>query len=105
MKYLYENQEIPKGLIPSIEKNPSLHPYFEKSFKGIRPKNVCGFLSVGDESHFIVPKIVPNQDEENFRIFIYMLLYAYDIQLKKRRDPNSPERKAPDLRTLYPFLR
>ncbi len=69
-------------MIEKVSQNPSLHPYFENSFQGIRPKNVCGFLSVGDESHFIVPKIVPNQDEENFRIFIYMLLYAYDIQLK-----------------------
>ena len=86
MNFLYENETINSKknplLVEKILQNSSLHPYFEPNFKGIRPKNICGFLSIGDESHFIVPKIVPGCDEENLRIFIYMLLYAYDIQLK-----------------------
>ena len=84
MKFLYENEIIPSELIPHIKENKSLHTYFENSFNGIKPKNTCGFLSVDGESYFIIPKIVKTDhgDETNLDIFIYMLLYAYDVQLK-----------------------
>ena len=84
MKFLYENEYIPSELVPHIKDNKPLHPYFEHGFDGIKPKNNCGFLSVDGESYFIVPKIVKTDhgDEINLDIFIYMLLYAYDVQLK-----------------------
>ena len=85
MIYLFENETITdKKLREAIEANRSLHDYFESGFDGPKPKNVCGFLSVESESYFIVPKIVekPNAQETNLDIFIYMLLYTYDIQLK-----------------------
>jgi len=81
MKFLYENENIPSDLIPHIRDNISLHPYFEYGFKGIKPKNYCGFLSVEGESYFIVPKIV-DEESANTDIFIYMLLYAYGVNLK-----------------------
>ncbi len=59
MNFIYENEMIDSKkhplLIEKVSQNASLHPYFEKSFQGIRPKNVCGFLSVGDESHCTAP--------------------------------------------------
>ena len=84
MKLLYENEYIPSELIPHIKDNKSLHPYFKHGFNGIKPKNTCGFMSVDGESYFIVPKIVntDHNDETNLNIFIYILLYAYDVQLK-----------------------
>jgi len=84
MKFLYENEYILSELIPYIQDNKPLHPYFEHSFDGIKSKNNCGFLSVDGESYFIIPKIVKidHGDEINLDIFIYMLLYAYDVQLK-----------------------
>ena len=80
MKILYENQNIPQVLTSSIRDNKALHPYFESSFSGVKPKNYCGFLSIGDESYFIVPKIASNE-MQNMNIFLYMLIYAYDIKL------------------------
>ena len=84
MKLLYENEYIPSNLAPLIKENASLHTYFEHGFKGIKPKNTCGFLSVDGESYFIVPKIIgeENAGATNLDIFIFMLLYAYDVQLK-----------------------
>ena len=80
MKYLYENENIPPELVSHIENNKALHPYFESSYGKIKPKNYCGFLSIDGESYFIVPKIA-NGATENLNIFIYMLVYAYDIRL------------------------
>ncbi len=84
MKLLYENEYIPSNLAPLIKENASLHTYFEHGFKGIKPKNTCGFLSVDGESYFIVPKIIgeENAGATNLDIFIFMLLYAYDVPLK-----------------------
>ncbi len=81
MKYLHENQNIPTELEDHIKNNQNLHPYFDINFKGIKPKNYCGFLSINDESYFIIPKITDG-DTQNLNTFIYMLIYAYDINLK-----------------------
>ena len=85
MKYLYENEFIVKDtstLITKIEQTPALHDYFDSNYGNIKPKtNYCGFLSVDGESYFIVPKIV-NTPTQDLNIFIYMLIYAYDIKLK-----------------------
>ena len=81
MKYLYENKYIPEALEQFIKNNESLHTYFDVSFKGIKPKNYCGFLSIKNESYFIIPKIA-NDETQNLNTFIYMLIYAYDVNLK-----------------------
>lgn len=85
MKYLYENITIERKKYPqlvlSIETTNSLHPYFESTFSGVKPKNYCGFLSINDENYFIIPKIT-NENNQNLNTFIYMLMYAYDINLK-----------------------
>jgi len=84
LKYLYENKNICTELESydilksHIINNKSLHPYFEISFKGIKPKNYCGFLSIANQNYFIIPKIT-NEDHKNLNTFIYMLMYAYDI--------------------------
>ncbi len=81
MKILYENQNIPKELETCIKDNKKIQPFFEYSFSGIKPKNYCGFLSINDESYFIIPKIT-TEERQNLNIFIYMLIYAYNINLK-----------------------
>ncbi len=81
MKFLYENKYIPEVLVPYIEQEKSLHPYFESNYGKIKPKNYCGFLSINNESYFIIPKIA-DDETQNLNMFIYMLIYAYDIDLK-----------------------
>ena len=81
MQYLYENQYIPQNLEQFIKNNLNLHPYFSIDFKGVKPNNYCGFLSIENQSYFIIPKI-SDSNNQNLNIFIYMLIYAYDIELK-----------------------
>ena len=85
MIYLYENTYIDDkytSLLERIKHTPSLHNFFDSSYDKVKPKvNYCGFLSVDNESYFIIPKIVDNETQ-NLNTFIYMLMYAYDINLK-----------------------
>lgn len=80
--YLYENSNIgDTALKEHILQNKSLHPYFESSYGQVRPKNCCGFISTEEQDYFIVPKIVDDAGERNLDIFLYMLMYAYDVNL------------------------
>ncbi len=81
MQYLNENECIPQCLETTIKDVSVLHPYFDINFQGIKPKNCCGFLSIDNESYFIIPKIT-DCNSQNLNIFIYMLMYGYDIKLK-----------------------
>lgn len=81
MNFIIENEYIPKELETFIRENEKLYKSFNVDFKGIKPKNVCGFILLNDENYFIVPKIC-DKNESNLNIFIYMLLYAYDIKVK-----------------------
>ena len=62
MTILYENQKLPQDLETIVKKNQ------------------CGFLRINNENYFIAPKI-SNDDKTNQKIFMYMLLFAYDIKI------------------------
>lgn len=82
MNFLHENQFIKDdNLIQIIKQTKSLYPYFENSFDGVKPKNYCGFFNIESENYFIIPKITDSNNVQNLDIFIYMLLYAYDIKI------------------------
>jgi len=80
MELLYENKNIPAHLAHRIKETKELHNFFDISFDGIKPNNYCGFLQIENQAYFIVPKI-SQEDEKNLDIFLYMLMYAYDINL------------------------
>jgi 5-methylcytosine-specific restriction enzyme subunit McrC len=92
MNILYENRNIPKELNQYIENNTNIHKYFEQNFQGIKPKNYCGFLNINNQAYFIAPKIL-NDDNKNLDIFIYMLIYAYDIKLSNEDISNLSNHK------------
>jgi 5-methylcytosine-specific restriction enzyme subunit McrC len=81
MKFILENQYIPKELESYIKEDKKLYDVFSLDFNGIKPKNTCGFLRIKNEDYFIIPKIC-TEDEKNLNIFIYMLIFAYDIKIK-----------------------
>jgi len=86
---LYENKIIKDDeLTKAITDTPKLHKFFKSEFAKIKPDNFCGFLSIDEKSYFIIPKICENEDR-NLDIFIYMILYAYDINVKNIDDFNS----------------
>lgn len=82
MNILYEYENIKdKDLVEHIKKNETLHKYFSFNWGKLSPKQYCGVLSFDEKDYYLLPKI-SKEKERNLKIFIYMLMYAYDVKLE-----------------------
>lgn len=80
---IYEYSEVKeKNLKEYIINTPLLHKYFKLDWNILKSQQYCGILNFGDKDYYLLPKIANNNDEKNLDIFIYMLMYAYDIKLE-----------------------
>ncbi|MBE0513738.1 restriction endonuclease [Sulfurimonas sp.] len=80
---IYEYSEVEdEKLKKYIIDTPLLHKYFKLDWNILKSQQYCGILNFGDEDYYLLPKISENSDEKNLDIFIYMLMYAYDIKLE-----------------------
>ena len=82
--YEYEsisNEELKNHIINTTE----LHKYFTLDWKDLKTKQYCGILNFNDQDFHILPKIANHNDEKNLNIFIYMLMYAYDVKLSNEQ--------------------
>ncbi|MCT7583076.1 McrC family protein [Aliarcobacter butzleri] len=86
---IYEYEEIKeennRELKTHIIDNSSLHQYFKLDWKDLKAKQYCGILNFNDQDFYILPKIANRNDEKNLNIFIYMLMYAYDVKLSNEQ--------------------
>ncbi|MFA9373544.1 MAG: McrC family protein [Poseidonibacter sp.] len=82
--YLYEYQEVPNEISQYIKDNDPLHKYFNEDWGKVKSKQYCGIINIGSKDYFILPKI-SNKDESNLDIFMYMLMYSYDIKLENEQ--------------------
>ncbi|WP_201522885.1 McrC family protein [Aliarcobacter butzleri] len=92
---IYEYQEIKedlehyKELKNHIIKTTELHNYFTLDWKDLKAKQYCGILNFDNQDFYILPKIANHNDEkdakQNLNIFIYMLMYAYDVKLSNEQ--------------------
>lgn len=86
--YEYEsiiNQELKNHIIDT----KGLHKYFTLDWKDLKTKQYCGILNFNNQDFYILPKIANRNskpdDEQNLNIFIYMLMYAYDVKLSNEQ--------------------
>ena len=80
---IYEYSEVThEKLKPYIINTPALHKYFKLDWNILKSQQYCGILNFGDEDFYLLPKISNKDEETNLDIFIYMLMYAYDIKLQ-----------------------
>lgn len=80
---IYEYSEVKdKELKERIIDTLLLHKYFKLDWNVLKSQQYCGILNFEDKDYYLLPKIVDNSDEKNLDIFIYMLMYAYDIKLE-----------------------
>lgn len=80
---IYEYSEVKeKELKEHIISTPALYKYFEYNWGVLKSQQYCGILNFEDKDYYLLPKIADNNDEKNLDIFIYMLMYAYDIKLE-----------------------
>lgn len=85
--YEYEsitNEELKNHIINTTE----LHKYFTLDWKDLKAKQYCGILNFDNQDFYILPKIANHNDEQNLNIFIYMLMYAYDVKLSNEQIAN-----------------
>lgn len=74
-----ENKKLEKYIIDT----PLLHKYFKLDWNVLKTQQYCGILNYdNNQDIYLLPKIADNNDEKNLDIFIYMLMYAYDIKLE-----------------------
>ena len=89
---IYEYEEIKeennKELRTYIIDNSSLHQYFKLDWKTLKARQYCGILNFDNQDFYILPKIANYNDEQNLNIFIYMLMYAYDVKLSNEQIAN-----------------
>lgn len=86
--YEYEaiiNERLEKHII----NNKELHLYFSQDWGKVKTSQYCGILNFDNEDFYILPKIAnrnsKQDDEQNLNIFIYMLMYAYDVKLSNEQ--------------------
>lgn len=84
---IYEYEEIKdKDLENHIIESKELHNYFTLDWKSLKASKYCGILNFKSQDFYILPKIANSNDEQkNLNIFIYMLIYAYDIKLSNEQ--------------------
>lgn len=92
---IYEYEEIKedsehyKKLKNHIINTKELHNYFTLDWKDLKAKQYCGILNFNNQDFYILPKIANHNDEkdaeQNLNIFIYMLMYAYNINLSNEQ--------------------
>lgn len=80
---IYEYSEIKEEKLKKhIVDTPLLHKYFKLDWNILKSQQYCGILNFEDKDYYLLPKIASGNDEQNLNIFIYMLMYAYDIKLE-----------------------
>lgn len=96
---LYEYEKIPthcEKLISHIKENKALHKYFKEDWGDIKTKQYCGILSLDENDYYLLPKI-SNDENTNLDIFIYMLMYVYDIKLSNEQIASCKNEKSETL--------
>lgn len=83
---IYEYSDITHHNLKSyIINTPELHKYFKLDWNILKSRQYCGILNFDNEDFYLLPKISNKDEETNLDIFIYMLMYAYDIKLQNEQ--------------------
>ena len=102
---IYEYEEIKeennRELKTHIIDNSSLHQYFKLDWKTLKAKQYCGILNFNNQDFYILPKIANRNDEKNLNIFIYMLMYAYDVKLLNENTSFSENLKSNNILEVF----
>lgn len=83
MNTIYEYREVvDTELKEHIIATSALHKYFKLDWRVLKAQQYCGILNYDNQDYYLLPKIVDGNDDTNLDIFIYMLMYSYDIKLE-----------------------
>ena len=104
---IYEYEEIKedsehyKKLKNYIINTTELHKYFKLDWKTLKARQYCGILNFDNQDFYILPKIANHNDEKNLNIFIYMLMYAYNVKLLNENTSFSENLKSNNILEVF----
>lgn len=99
---IYEYQEVLHvKLKEHIISSSSLHDYFKEDWGKLKAQQYCGILNFQAQDFYILPKIANHDNETNLNIFIYMLMYVYDIKVKNEQIANSKNEKSNNILEVF----
>ncbi|MEA1956525.1 MAG: restriction endonuclease, partial [Campylobacterota bacterium] len=79
---IYEYSEVNGNTKEYIINTFKLHKYFKLDWKTLKSKQYCGILNFDNQDYYLLPKISKDDSKKNLDIFIYMLIYTYDIKVE-----------------------
>lgn len=80
--FIYEYSVVDPKIQSYIVESEKLHKYFSFDWGTLKTRQYCGILNIEGENIYLLPKISNKEEKTNLDIFIYMLIYAYDMQLE-----------------------
>ena len=99
---IYEYNQVDdkfENLKQHIVDTVQLHKYFKFEWNVLKSKQYCGILNLEGEDFYLLPKIA--DDKTNLDIFIYMLMYAYDIKLENEKIASSENHKSDNILEVF----
>lgn len=77
MKFILENQYIPKELESYIKEDKKLYDVFSLDFNGIKPKNTCGFLKINNQEwgYFPTTKYKIQFPKNIYKVFFWHFIW------------------------------
>jgi 5-methylcytosine-specific restriction enzyme subunit McrC len=89
----YEYEAIKNSeVLAAVKSNKALQEFFTHAFDGVKASQYCGILNIEGNDYYILPKITTDE-QHNLDTFIYMLMYAYDIEIKNEDLSGSANQK------------
>jgi len=98
----YEYQTVTsEKLTKYIIENESLHKYFKQDWEKLKAKQYCGIINYDNTDYYILPKIANHDNDTNLNIFIYMLIYSYDLKVHNEDLSNSLNLKSNNILEVF----
>ncbi|MEA2017115.1 MAG: restriction endonuclease, partial [Campylobacterota bacterium] len=102
---IYEYQELckdnHKDLITHIKNNTPLHKYFKEDWGKLKAQQYCGIINYDGEDFYILPKIANYDNDVNLNIFVYMLMYAFNINVKNEDLANAQNHQSNNILEVF----
>ena len=101
-QFIYEYKTVKSAkLTEYIKDNKSLHTYFKQDWGKVKAKQYCGIINYDNTDYYILPKIANHDNDTNLNIFIYMLIYSYDLKVHNEDLSNSLNLKSNNILEVF----
>lgn len=99
---IYEYQEVLHVKLKEYVVNtPTLYKYFKEDWGKLKTQQYCGIINHDGEDFYLLPKISNHENETNLNIFIFMLMYIYDIKAQNEQIASSKNQESDNILEVF----